>query len=133
MSEEENQAIINQYKILRQQVQTIAAKIQELESEQNEHMLVLRTIKDLDPNRRCYRSIGGVLVERTLAEVVPAVQKNLSGIQEVMTKLAEQLRNKEKETDAFRVQYNIGMTGNEEQQNGAPSESKREGGTGVLA
>lgn len=42
--------------------------------------LVLKQLKDLDPSRRCFRMIGGVLVERTIAEVRPAVEKNLNGV-----------------------------------------------------
>jgi len=37
---------------------------------------VLETLKKHDPKRRCFRSIGGVLVERTVADVIPAVEYN---------------------------------------------------------
>jgi prefoldin subunit 2 len=36
----------------------------------------MNTIKDLDPQRKCFRLISGVLVERTVGEVLPAVQRN---------------------------------------------------------
>jgi chaperonin cofactor prefoldin len=77
---EESQRIVTHYKGLRSQISETANKINELDSDRNEHELVLRALTGLDPQRRCYRSIGGVLVERTIAEVQPAVQKNLKGV-----------------------------------------------------
>jgi len=109
--------------------------------------LVLRAIKDLDPSRRCYRSIGGVLVERTVAEVVPAVQKNLSGIEELITKLTNEMKEKEAQADEYRIKHNITM-GEVEQENndeedadkdkkqtddGKGKRTQKEGGGGVLA
>lgn len=40
------------------------------------HSLVLSTIEKLEPERKCFRLVGGVLVERTVGEVAPAVQRN---------------------------------------------------------
>lgn len=45
-----------------------------LEDEKRETILVLEAIKELDHTRRCWRSIGGVLVERTIGEVIPALK-----------------------------------------------------------
>lgn len=42
--------------------------------------LVINAISGLDSGRRCYRLVGGVLVERTVGEVLPAVRKNLEGV-----------------------------------------------------
>jgi len=33
-------------------------------------------MKTLDPQRKCFRLIGGVLVERTVEQVLPALEKN---------------------------------------------------------
>jgi len=46
----------------------------------DQHRLVIDTISGLDSGRRCYRLVGGVLVERTVGEVLPAVRKNLEGV-----------------------------------------------------
>ena len=35
------------------------------------------TIKDLEPDRKCWRMVGGVMVERTIKEVVPALRTKL--------------------------------------------------------
>lgn len=38
--------------------------------------MVESTLSQADPTKRCYRKVGDVLVERTVKEVLPAVQKN---------------------------------------------------------
>lgn len=37
-----------------------------------------------EPDRKCFRLIGGVLVERTVKDVVPALQTNRDGVGEVL-------------------------------------------------
>ncbi|KAL8447661.1 hypothetical protein Emag_004271 [Eimeria magna] len=39
-------------------------------------VLVLDAFKGLDPSRRCYRLVGGVLVERSVGEVRPALEQH---------------------------------------------------------
>ncbi|KAL7177911.1 hypothetical protein ACSBR2_031133 [Camellia fascicularis] len=67
------QVVANIYGAMRSDINQIYSKITELEMEASEHSLVMNAIKPLDPSRRCYRMIGGVLVERTIKEVLPAV------------------------------------------------------------
>ncbi|KAG0747654.1 hypothetical protein G6F23_002557 [Rhizopus arrhizus] len=67
----------NQYK---NELQQIAQKIGELESEVEEHKLVIESISSLEPDRKCFRMVGGVLVERTVKEVLPALETNHSGV-----------------------------------------------------
>ena len=75
--------VINTFQTLRQEASQLFSKINELENEKAEHALVIDAIKDLDPKRKCFRLIGGVLVERTVEEVLPAVQKNTDGLSAV--------------------------------------------------
>lgn len=45
--------------------------------------LVLSTLSEAlqdNPNRKCFRLVGGVLVERTVSDVVPALQTNKEGV-----------------------------------------------------
>jgi len=38
--------------------------------------LVIETLKEVDDDRRCFRLVGGVLVERTVKDVLPALVNN---------------------------------------------------------
>lgn len=60
--------------------QRLMQKIAELEVDRNEHALVEETLKPLDPSRRAYRLVGEVLVERTVAEVLPSVTTNKENV-----------------------------------------------------
>ena len=48
-----------------------------------EHALVLKTLQPLDRRRRCFRQTGDVLVERTVEDVLPAVQMNKDQLDQV--------------------------------------------------
>ncbi|CAA7260079.1 unnamed protein product [Cyclocybe aegerita] len=105
-----DQEIQQNYIRLQNELQAFARKIGELESEADEHTLVLSTLDEAlaeDPDRKCFRLIGGVLVERTVKEVNPALKTNRDGIHKVIATLAEQYKTKEKELDSFKKNYNI--------------------------
>lgn len=38
--------------------------------------LVIETLQNVDADRKCFRMVGGVLVERTVKEVLPALTSN---------------------------------------------------------
>jgi len=44
------------------------------------YRLVVDTISPLDGDRKCFRLVGGVLVERTVKEVLPALKTNQEGV-----------------------------------------------------
>ncbi|KAF4396881.1 hypothetical protein CsatB_019286 [Cannabis sativa] len=126
------QAVANMYASLRSELNQIYSKITELEMEVSEHSLVMNAIQPLDPSRRCYRMIGGVLVERTIKEVLPAVQRNKEGLEEVIARLNEALERKKREISDLEAKYKIRIQkpdGNE-----AKDESGRKEGSaqGVL-
>jgi chaperonin cofactor prefoldin len=68
-----------------------ALSIQHLHStDHHEHELVLSAMVALEPTRKCFRLVGGVLVERTVAEVHPAVTSNKEKIKSVIESLRYQ-------------------------------------------
>mmetsp|Transcript_35910 Transcript_35910/g.49838 ORF Transcript_35910/g.49838 Transcript_35910/m.49838 type:complete len:138 (+) Transcript_35910:88-501(+) len=117
------QAIVQHFEALRNDVGQIWAKIGELDMERGEHTLVVSAIEPLDAGRKCFRLIGGVLVERTVGEVLPAVKRNRDGLEQVIAKLTEQLEGKKKELAEFQAKYNIRMKGEDEDNNASSSSS----------
>lgn len=47
--------------------------------------------------------INGVLVERTVKDVVPALQTNQDGLKKVLDDLVKQYKNKQDELDKWKV------------------------------
>lgn len=100
------------------------------------YRLVEEALKPLDPSRRSYRLIGGVLVERTVGEVLPTLSTNrakvcdiknfnmicvtqlcsyslvLAKLEEVVKNLETTLTEKQKETNEWKLKYNIRTTNN---------------------
>ena len=77
----QRQAIIPKHKLLSKclrlsaflvkndRIKSIAQKVNVLQQDLNEHMIVIETLKGVDSDRKCFRMVGGVLVERTVKEV----------------------------------------------------------------
>eukprot|EP01006_Ploeotia_vitrea_P024033 TRINITY_DN56745_c0_g1_i1.p1 TRINITY_DN56745_c0_g1~~TRINITY_DN56745_c0_g1_i1.p1 ORF type:complete len:182 (-),score=108.44 TRINITY_DN56745_c0_g1_i1:178-690(-) len=99
------QHLTNVFQTLRSHADQLSTKIGELDAERAEHALVVKAIKDLDPKRRCFRLVGGVLVERTVEEVLPALQKNMEQISTVMGKLQGQLKDKQQNIAKFQAKF----------------------------
>ncbi|KAF9993332.1 hypothetical protein BGZ65_011165 [Modicella reniformis] len=102
-----DQELTQTYNTMRSELNQLAQKIGELETEADEHTLVIDTISPLDSDRKCFRLVGGVLVERTVNEVLPALKTNQEGIKTVTTQLVQRYKSKEDELLAFQKRYNI--------------------------
>ena len=116
---------------LRTVCQQLTQKINELDMERTEHGLVLDALKPLDPNRKCFRMVGDIVVERTVEEVMPAVVKNRDGIVQTMNKMGEALADKQKYADEFAAKHKVSMA---ETQAPASAQADEGGGSsqGVL-
>ncbi|KAG0036110.1 hypothetical protein BGZ82_004693 [Podila clonocystis] len=102
-----DQELTQTYNTMKSELSSLAQKIGELETEADEHSLVVDTIAPLDGDRKCFRLVGGVLVERTVKEVLPALKTNQEGIRTVTTQLVQTYKKKEDEFMAFQKKYNI--------------------------
>lgn len=65
--------------------------------------LVLETLEPLSGDRKCFRLINGVLVERTVKDVVPALKTNQEGLKQVLDDLVKQYKTKQDELDKWKV------------------------------
>ncbi len=76
----DEKSIIQKYNNLQNECSALIQKITELQQDRNEHELVSETLQPLDPKRRAFRLIGGVLVERTVEDVLPSLLENLKNV-----------------------------------------------------
>ncbi|KAI9053734.1 hypothetical protein LZ554_002685 [Drepanopeziza brunnea f. sp. 'monogermtubi'] len=97
----------NQYTNYKNGLQQIASKIGDVESEAEEHKLVLETLASLPGERKCFRMINGVLVERTVKDVVPALKTNSDGLRKVLEDLVKQYNSKQVEMEKWKKKNNI--------------------------
>jgi len=64
---------------------------------------VLETLEPLPGDRKCFRMINGVLVERTVKDVVPALKTNSDGLKKVLDDLLKQYKDKQDEMEKWKV------------------------------
>ncbi|KAI0107496.1 Prefoldin beta-like protein [Nemania sp. FL0031] len=69
--------------------------------------LVLETLQPLPDNRKCFRMINGVLVERTVKDVVPALKTNAEGLKKVLDDLVKQYKTKQDDLEKWKKKNNI--------------------------
>ncbi|OLL24535.1 putative prefoldin subunit 2 [Neolecta irregularis DAH-3] len=97
-SADELQAMYSQHK---SRIQKLIARVSKLESEAEEHKLVIETLRPLDPPRKCFHMINGVLVEKSIREVLPM----LEDLHKNLLKTIEVLLEKYKSEDAAFKQF----------------------------
>lgn len=71
--------------------------------------LVLETLKPLPGERKCFRMINGVLVERTVKDVLPALQTNSDGLKRVLDELVKQYKRQQEDMEKWKVRCYPGL------------------------
>ncbi|KAK8218404.1 Prefoldin beta-like protein [Phyllosticta capitalensis] len=107
VNSKKQQELQMQYSNYKNILQQLAQKIGDVEQEAEEHKLVLETLEPLSGERKCFRMINGVLVERTVQEVVPALKTNSEGLKKVLDDLLKQYKSKQDEMDKWKKKNNI--------------------------
>ncbi|KAK0162218.1 hypothetical protein PV327_008571 [Microctonus hyperodae] len=109
-----NEEILTGFQALRNDQRIMVSKLTEMEMELNEHKIVIDTLKNVDPKRKCYRMIGGILCERIVEEVLPGLITNKEKLIKVIAALHEQIEKKGKEINDFKEKNNIKIRGLDE-------------------
>lgn len=92
---------------LRQDQREIANRIGLLESDLSETKLVTEALNQVDPQRKCYRLQGGVLVEHVVKDVIPALDKNKDQLEAMVSSAKKELTEKGKAIQNFITENNI--------------------------
>lgn len=69
--------------------------------------LVIETLEPLPKDRKCFRMVNGVLVERTIDDVLPALKTNSDGLKQVLEEMLKQYKTKQGELDSWKVRLSV--------------------------
>lgn len=92
---------------LRQEQRDAANRLNLLENDLTETKLVIDALQQVDPERTCYRSQGGILVESKVKDVVPALIKNKEQIDTMAENVKKEITEKGKAIQTFMKDHNI--------------------------
>eukprot|EP00501_MAST-03F_sp_TOSAG23-6_P000904 GSMAST32.ASY1.ANO1.940.1 assembled CDS len=109
---------------LEQMAHSLQQKMSELEMDENEHSMVIKTLSGTNSDRKCFRMVGGVLVEHTVGAVLPAVKVNQTGIKKVLESLTENFRKAQKELTSLQLKYGVQQQRPQNGNNGYPEQRK---------
>ena len=113
-----SQKIISDFNRLQTECNQLRSKVAELDNEMQEHLRVVKTLEPLPADRRAFRLIGGVLVEKTVGEVLPAVQQQQEQLNQLILRLTDTITEKEKDLKKMQKEFDLQkreMTGSQNQ------------------
>lgn len=64
---------------------------------------MLEALAPLPEDRKCFRMINGVLVEKTVKDVTPALQTNSEGLRKVLEELVKQYKRQQDDMEKWKV------------------------------
>nr|CAG4635871.1 EOG090X0L97 [Artemia franciscana] len=73
--------------------------------------LVIETLNEVDKSRKCFRMIGGVLVERNVGEVLPSLVVNRDQLMSAIEVLKKQVTEKGQEINEYKEEHKIKIKG----------------------
>ena len=85
------------YNKVKQEYAEIFKRYIELEEERREHNLVLANLDPLPGPRKCWKVVGGVLVEQNLDETKQSLRENVAMLQSTLKALDEEMAKRQKE------------------------------------
>jgi len=125
---EEQQKIVSGFQALRDEQIQLIQKTQDLEIDLKEHDLVLSTLSTItDKQRRCYRMIGGILLEHTVDEVLPALKENREQIHNIIENFKQT-----KDLAVYQQKYDIHFSHEQSEQQQQVTSNKQSQESGVL-
>lgn len=94
-------------KALRQEQRDVVNRLNLLENDLIETKLVTEALQQVDPERKCYRSQGEILVEQKVKDVIPALEKSREQLDLMVNNAKKEITEKGKAIQAFMVEHNI--------------------------
>lgn len=103
--------IYAEFQQLRNQQRNLINNLNTLEMDLKEHKTVMDTLKTVEPDRKCFRLIGGVLCDQTVEIVLPQLVQNKEQLEKLIENGKEQITKKGLEINQFKDEHNIKIRG----------------------
>ncbi|KAL8845968.1 MAG: hypothetical protein Q9221_008913 [Calogaya cf. arnoldii] len=112
VSAKKQQELQQQYTNYKNNLQQLADRIGNVEQETEEHKYVFNIPPNINATplpgeRKCFRMINGVLVERTVEDVLPALQINSDGLKRVLDELVKQYKRQQEDMEKWKKKNNV--------------------------
>lgn len=104
---ERDKVLIAQLQAMRRECQGLKKRISTVGEEIDDHKMAAGVIEKFPVSRPCKRAIGGVLIESTTGEVLPALRNEIVLLTKASEDLTAKLRDIEKQMTAFQSKHNI--------------------------
>ncbi|KAL7712461.1 Prefoldin subunit 2 [Entamoeba marina] len=101
------QVILQQFQQMKQDQNVLARQLADMDATLKEHNLVKEVLSKVEPSRKCFRLVNGVMVERTASEVIPAIDKSIEQINQIMKEVNDDIAAKTKDINQFMEKYQI--------------------------
>lgn len=95
------------YNAFKAHIEQIQDKLIQLEEDAEQHRKVLGLLDEVDGERKCMRMIGTVLVEQTVSEAIPRLKETLTGLENAISTLQEDLRRINTQMETWKVENKI--------------------------
>lgn len=96
-----------QYNEYKQTLESLQTKIIELGHDRDEHDIVIKTLEKTENDRKCYRMIGGVLVESDVATTKPVLITKRQNLDDTINKMKSELINVASEFEKWKKDNKI--------------------------
>lgn len=112
--QQREQEIVEGYKRLLDEREAVAAMILERQGDFEEHALVLKNLKGCRQDKKAWRLVGDVLVERTVESITPELEKNRDNLKGVIENAKQQMEAKSKQIKEYEVKFGIKIKGRDD-------------------
>ncbi|ODV81341.1 prefoldin subunit 2 [Suhomyces tanzawaensis NRRL Y-17324] len=101
----------NQYNQFQEIISELESQLISITSKIEEHLIVDKTLnetpKETRENRKCFKMVGGVLVNKTVDEVIAILKEELSALVKEKNQLEELLIKSRKEREEWMKNNNV--------------------------
>ncbi|RLV96200.1 Prefoldin subunit 2 [Spathaspora sp. JA1] len=105
VDEQKSQALQQEYNRYQELITQLETQLSTLTSQLQEHQIVDNTLTSIDPDKRvgrkCFKMIGGVLVEKSVDEVIKILSEEINSLKDQHGKTDSELTSTRKKLESW--------------------------------